>query len=198
MACRLPRRKHLVPTACDTPASTAASSLAIPAAIAAQNRRRASFDIDYRYAEGDTQRLWSLAQELIALAPDVFFAGEPSVARAVKALAPDLPIVCPVLTDRLSDLFTSYARPGGSVTGVGAIVEGLHTKVVGLAHDVLPGLKRIALLLNPAGANQLMFAEQAGDAASALGLITLQEEAKTPGEIAPALHRLVKAGAQIC
>jgi hypothetical protein len=54
-----------------------------------------TLDIDYRYADGDTERLRPLARELIALAPDVFFAGEPSVARAVKALAPELPIVCP-------------------------------------------------------------------------------------------------------
>ena len=40
-----------------------------------------TFDIDYRYAEGDTERLRPLARELIALAPDVMFAGEPSAAR---------------------------------------------------------------------------------------------------------------------
>ncbi len=45
-------------------------------------------DFDYRYAYGKTDRLRALAQELIALAPDVFFAEEPSGARAVKALAP--------------------------------------------------------------------------------------------------------------
>jgi putative ABC transport system substrate-binding protein len=60
-----------------------------------------TFDIDYRYAEGDTERLRPLAGELIALAPDVMFAGEPCAARAVKALAPNLPIVCPVLGDHL-------------------------------------------------------------------------------------------------
>jgi ABC-type uncharacterized transport system substrate-binding protein len=83
-------------------------------------------DLDYRYAYGDAERLRSLAQELIALAPDVIFAGKPSTARAVKALAPALPIVCPVLTERLPDLFASYARPGGSVTGVAGQVEDLN------------------------------------------------------------------------
>jgi putative ABC transport system substrate-binding protein len=61
-----------------------------------------TFDIDYRYAEGDTERLRPLARELIALAPDVMFAGEPSAARAAKAVAPNLPIVCPVLGDHRS------------------------------------------------------------------------------------------------
>lgn len=156
-----------------------------------------TFDIDYRYADGDTERLRPLAQELIALAPGVFFAGEPSVARAVKELSPDLPIVCPVLTDSLPDLFTSYARPGGSVTGLASILEGLHAKLVGLAHDVLPELHRLGLLINPAGANQGMFARQVGAAADARGLTVLREEARTPGELAPALDRLAKARAQV-
>ena len=154
-------------------------------------------DIDYRYADGNTERLRPLAQELIALDPGVFFAGEPSAARAAKALSPELPIVCPVLTDSLSDLFASYARPGGSVTGLASIVEGLHAKLVGLAHDVFPALQRLGLLINPAGANQAMFAEQVGAAASARGLTILREEAKTPSELAPALDRLAKAGAQV-
>jgi putative ABC transport system substrate-binding protein len=156
-----------------------------------------TLNIDYRYADGDTARLRPLAQELIALAPDVFFAGEPSVARAVKALAPELPIVCPVLTDRLPDLFASYARPGGSVTGLASIVEGLHAKLVGLAHDVSPGLNRLGLLINPAGANQVMFAEQVGAAANARGVTVLREEARMPSELASAFDGMAKTGAQI-
>src|SRR5215216_2181281 len=59
-----------------------------------------TIDIDYRFADGDTERLRPLAAELIALAPDVIFASEPSRARAVKVVAPDVPIVCPVLAGR--------------------------------------------------------------------------------------------------
>jgi putative ABC transport system substrate-binding protein len=58
--------------------------------IAGQN-----LDIDYRYADGDTEQLSRLARELIALAPNAVYAGEPSAARAIKKAAPDLPIVCP-------------------------------------------------------------------------------------------------------
>ena len=46
---------------------------------------------DYRFAQGDTEQLRALARDLIALAPDVIFAGEPTAARAVKVLAPSLP-----------------------------------------------------------------------------------------------------------
>jgi putative ABC transport system substrate-binding protein len=156
-----------------------------------------TIEIDYRYAEGDTERLRPLAQELITLAPDVIFAGEPSAARAVKALAPDLPVVCPVLTDRLPDLFASYARPGGSVTGVANIVEGLNAKLVELALEIVPGLMRLGLLVNPAGANRAMVGEQVEAAARARGMTTLIEEARSADELAPALDRIAKAGARI-
>jgi putative ABC transport system substrate-binding protein len=154
-------------------------------------------DFDYRYADGDTERLLPLAQELIALAPDVVFAGEPSAARAVKALAPNLPIVCPALGDRLPDLFASYARPGGSVTGVTQTVEDLISKLVELAHEVVPSLKLVGLLVNPAGAIRTLFAEQVEAGARARGATTLLEEARLPAELVPALDRMAKAGAQI-
>jgi putative ABC transport system substrate-binding protein len=154
-------------------------------------------DFDYRYAYGDTERLRPLAQELIALAPDVIFAQEPSAARAVKALAPDLPIVCPVLTPRLPDLFASYARPSGSVTGVAATIDDLTAKSVELAQEVVPGLERIGLLVNPAGANRIRVTEQVEAGARARGAITLLEEARLPTELVPALDRMAKAGAQV-
>src|SRR5947207_11151109 len=81
-------------------------------------------DIDYRYAEGDTTRLKRLAQELIALKPDVAFANSPSPAVAVQSVAPRLPIVCPQISDFLvPSLVANYARPGGSVTGMASTVE---------------------------------------------------------------------------
>ena len=59
-------------------------------------------DIDYRYAEGDTTRLKPLAQELIALKPDVALVNSASPAVAVQSVAPSLPIVCPQISDFLS------------------------------------------------------------------------------------------------
>jgi putative ABC transport system substrate-binding protein len=156
-----------------------------------------TFDIDYRYAEGDTIRLPPFARELITLTPDVMFAGEPSAARAVKAVAPNLPIVCPILGDHLSDLFASYARPGGSVTGVASIVEGVNAKLVELAHDAVPGLTHVGLLVNPTGANRGLVESQVVAAARREGLIPIVEEASRSDALAPALDRMAKAGAQV-
>jgi len=153
-------------------------------------------EFDFRYAEGDTERLRPLASELLALAPTVIFAGEPSGARAVKSLAPNLPIVCPVLTDRLPDLFTSYARPGGSVTGVASIVDGLSARLVGVLQEIIPGIIKIGLLVNPAGANRAFVSEQIVLAARDGGITVLIEEARYPEQLIPALDRIVAARAQ--
>jgi len=156
-----------------------------------------TFVIDFRYADGEPARLGPLAHELIALAPGVVFAGEPSAARAVKAIAANLPIVCPILSDRLPDLFASYARPGGSVTGVASLVEDLNGKLVQLAHDAIPGLARVGLLVNPAGANRAMVEGQVASAALVRGLTMFVEEASKPEALAPAIDRMAKAGAQV-
>ena len=155
-----------------------------------------NLDMDYRYADGDTERLSALTRELIALAPDVIYAGEPSAARAVKAAAPDLPIVCPVLSDRLPDLFASYARPGGSVTGIASIVEDLNGKQVELALDVVPGMTRVGLLVNPSGANRDFVMQQTEAAARARGVTTLVEQARRPEDLRTAFEQFAKAQAQ--
>jgi putative ABC transport system substrate-binding protein len=83
-----------------------------------------NLDIDYRY--GDVEKLEPLAQELIALKPDILVGSSPSAAIAFKRVAPTLPIVCLTLTDAgIPDLFASYARPGGNVTGMAQSVEGV-------------------------------------------------------------------------
>jgi putative tryptophan/tyrosine transport system substrate-binding protein len=92
---------------------------------------------DYRSSEGDVKRLTPLAQELIALRPDVLVGAEPSSAKVLKSIAPTLPIVCSPLTDaQLSDLFASYGRPGGTVTGVAETVEGLTGKLIELVQEL--------------------------------------------------------------
>ena len=136
-----------------------------------------NLDIDYRYADGDTERLDPLARELVALKPDLIYAGEPSAARAVNRAAPTLPIVCASLGDHLTDLFASYAKPGGNVTGLAMIVEGLNAKQVEVALELVPGTMRIGLLVNPQGANRDFIIRQVEAATRTRGLTVFIEEA---------------------
>jgi putative ABC transport system substrate-binding protein len=77
------------------------------------------------------------------------------------------------------------------------MVEDLKKKLVELAQEVVPDLKLIGLLVNPAGANRVLVIEQVQAGAQARGVTTLVEEARLPAELVPALDRMAKAGAQI-
>jgi len=154
-----------------------------------------NLDIDYRY--GDVEKLKALAQELIALRPDILVADSPSAAIAFKSVAPTLPIVCLALTDAgIPDLFANYARPGGNVTGMAQSVEGVTGKLVEVALEIIPGARRIGFLSNPRGASMPLFAESVDVAARARGVAVLAEEATTGGEVASAFARFGKQGVQ--
>jgi putative tryptophan/tyrosine transport system substrate-binding protein len=149
--------------------------------------------LDYRYSEGDVKRLTPLAQELIALRPDVLVGAEPSPAKVLKSVAPTLPIVCPQLTDaQLSDLVASYARPGANVTGLAQTVEGLTGKLIELVQEFVPGAVRVGFLSNPTGASMRFFAHSVEEAARGRGILLVTEEAATPNELPSALDRLAR------
>jgi putative ABC transport system substrate-binding protein len=156
-----------------------------------------NLDIDYRY--GDVEKLKPLAQELIALKPDLLVADSPSAATAFKSVAPTLPIVCLALTDAgIPHLFASYARPGGNVTGMAQSVEGVTGKLVEVALEVIPDARRIGFLSNPEGASMRLFVQSVDVAARARGVAVLNEEAAADGQIASAsaFARLGKQGVQ--
>jgi putative tryptophan/tyrosine transport system substrate-binding protein len=154
-------------------------------------------DIDYRYAAGEVEQLKSLAQDLIALKPDMLVGSEPSAARALKSVAPTLPIVCLALTDALiPDLIASYARPAGTITGMAQSVEGVNGKLVEVALEIIPGAVRIGFLSNPAGASMRLFAQIVDTAAGARGIAVLTEDVSTAGQLAPAFDRFRRQGTQ--
>jgi putative ABC transport system substrate-binding protein len=127
-----------------------------------------SIDIDYRASNGDMKALATLAQELIDLKPQVVLAGSVSPVRAVKRIAPVMPIVCPAFSDGfVPDLAANFAHPAGSVTGIASNVEALFGKLVELTRDAIPGTTRIGFLSNPAGASMARFEQQVKSAAKA-------------------------------
>jgi len=149
-------------------------------------------EIESRYADGDTRLLRPLAQELVAFKPAVSLAAEPSAARALKGVAPLLPLVCPTLTDAvIPDLVASYARPGGTVTGVAQSVEAMTGKLLELAIELVPGIARVGFLYNPSGASMRFFAEAVYQGARDHSMTVATENAQTPEEINSAFDRLI-------
>jgi len=150
-----------------------------------------NIDIDYRASSGDTKTLPELAQELIRLKPQVILANSVTPTRVVNRIAPDLPIVCPAFSDSfVPSLATSFARPGGRVTGVATDVESLIGKLAELVFDVMPDATRIGYLSNPAGGSMGRFEQQVKTAAKARGVEVRIAQAEKSDEIPGALRQL--------
>src|SRR5215831_18320206 len=126
--------------------------------------------IDYRWAEGQVDRLPAFARELVRARVAVICAGSPPAALAAKAATTTIPIVFTSGEDPIKlGLVTSFSRPGGNLTGVALLIDILGAKRFGLLREIVPAAPLIAVLLNP---NWPTFDTQLNDvqeAARALG-----------------------------
>jgi putative ABC transport system substrate-binding protein len=106
--------------------------------------------IEYRNAEGDYERLPSLAAELVRDSPDIIFSYSGELAPIVKSATASIPIVVVVSNDPVaSGLIKSLARPGGNLTGVTYVHDQLAGKSIELLHDAVPSVSRVSILWNP-------------------------------------------------
>jgi putative ABC transport system substrate-binding protein len=105
--------------------------------------------IEYRYAEGQPERLPELAAELVRLPVDVIVASAVVGVRAAQQATHTIPIVMSTLPDPLgAGLIASLARPGGNTTGLTLDAEELAGKQLELLKDAVPTLSRVAVLRN--------------------------------------------------
>jgi len=109
--------------------------------------------IEYRWAEGRTDRLPALAADLVDRKVDLIAAsGGIESARAAKKATSTIPIVFLIGTDPVADgLVVSFTRPGGNLTGVTLLLEALYAKRLELLSELVSQARVIALLVNPSG-----------------------------------------------
>jgi len=104
----------------------------------------------YRYAKGHNEQLPDLANELVGLNVDLIFTWRTDAVLAAKQATATIPIVMGVIGDPVrSGIVTNLARPGGNITGCSLRVAELEAKRSQLLKEVVPGLSRVAILLNP-------------------------------------------------
>jgi ABC-type uncharacterized transport system substrate-binding protein len=121
--------------------------------------------IEYRWAEGQVDRLPPLANELVRAQVAMICAGSPPAALAAKAATTTIPIVFTSGDDPVKlGLVKSFSRPGGNLTGVAVLIDLLSGKRLGLLREIVPAATLIAVLLNP---NWPTFNTQLNDAEEA-------------------------------
>ena len=103
--------------------------------------------IEYRWAEGKTERLPDLAAELVRLKVDIIVTAGPAATRPAKEATSTIPIVMAFDNDPVGSGFVaSLARPGGNITGLSALFPELSGKRLELLKEVVPMLSRMAVL----------------------------------------------------
>jgi putative tryptophan/tyrosine transport system substrate-binding protein len=146
--------------------------------------------IEVRWAGGRSERFAEIAAEFVRLKVDVIVTAGPPVF-AVKQATSVIPIVFATVADPLdSGLVASLARPGGNVTGLSLTSPELASKRLELLRDIIPGLRRLAILANgdyPPAVREL---DEAVTAARPLGIETIALKIRQAADIAPAFEAL--------
>jgi putative tryptophan/tyrosine transport system substrate-binding protein len=106
--------------------------------------------IDYCFAAADVARMPKLANELIALTPDVILAGNTPTLAALQKATGTIPIVFVTVADPVGGGFVqSFAHPGGNITGFVPVEPPLGGKWLSVLKEIAPNVARAAVLFNP-------------------------------------------------
>jgi putative ABC transport system substrate-binding protein len=146
--------------------------------------------VEWRNAEGRSDRLPGLAAELVGLPVDVLVADGGSVIRALKDATDTIPIVMGNSANPVGQGFVaSLARPGGNVTGLTAISRELDGKRLELFKETVPGLARVGVLWNPDVTDRAGEYGEVEGLARALGLEVRSLEVRDHGALEAAFER---------
>jgi putative ABC transport system substrate-binding protein len=157
-----------------------------------------SVAIEYRWAEGKSERLLDLATELVRLKVAVIVAhGGVPAAQAAQRATKAIPIVFVGPADPVAaGLVAGLARPGGNITGPTLMSDRLTGKGLELLREVAPTVTRVAGLWNPTNPGNSHQLRGAAAAATASGVRLLPVEARAPAEIERAFVAMARERAE--
>ena len=147
--------------------------------------------IEYRSAEGHAERFPNLAAELVRLKVDVIVTRGTPAARAAKSATETIPVIMATMGDPRA-IVTSFARPGGNVTGVTTFSTELTAKRVELLKELVPNLSRVALLHNTSNPAVPPEWEETKTAARALALQPELLDVRSEGDLRHAFELAVQ------
>jgi putative ABC transport system substrate-binding protein len=147
--------------------------------------------IDYRWAEGRSERFTEIAAEFVQRKVDVIVTSATAGVVAAKQATSLIPIVFATAGDPVgTGLVASLARPGGNVTGLSTQQTDIATKRLELLREVVPGLGRLAILANVGGPAVVLDMREVLAAARTLDLEVITLEIQRGEDIVPAFEAL--------
>jgi putative tryptophan/tyrosine transport system substrate-binding protein len=151
--------------------------------------------LEYRFADGDFDRLPALTAELVHHEVNVIAAtgGTVTVVKAKPVVPTTLPMVFAMGGDPVKlGVVASLNRPGSNITGVTFLVNGLAAKDIELLHEIVPKAAVAGFLINPNDPNAESDTGEAQAAAKVFGQRLVVAKASTPDEIDAAFEQLVQ------
>ena len=147
--------------------------------------------IEYRWAEGREERFTEIAAEFVRLKVDVIFTYATPPVIAAKRATSVIPIVFAVAGDPVNaGLVASLAHPGGNITGLSIQQTDLASKRLELLREVIPGLRRLAMLVNVGNPLAVLDLGEVQAAARSFGLEVITLEIRRGEDITPAFEAL--------
>lgn len=155
-------------------------------------REGEQFHIGVRFTQGDVGALSPAARELVAAGSDIIFATSANAARAAQQATTVTPIVfAEVVGDPVKlGLVRSFARPGGNITGVSTLAIELNPKRLEIFKELVPGLKRVLLVYDPADPDGVAGARVYREAAKHLGILLVEKTPRSQEEAREVIARV--------
>jgi putative ABC transport system substrate-binding protein len=146
--------------------------------------------IEYRWSQGCTERYAEIAAEFVRLKVDVIVTVGSAVPTVVQVTTA-IPIVFAVAIDPVGNgLVASLSKPGGNVTGLSLQAAHLAGKRIELLREVVPQLRRLAIIFNVGNAQPVLEMRETEAAARTLGIEVVPLEIRRVADFSPAFQAL--------
>lgn len=149
--------------------------------------------LEYRFAQGDDQRILSLAKSVAALHPDVIIGHSTPVVEALHQVTQTIPIVFVVVGDPVgSGFIKGIAHPGGNITGFTTMQPTIIGKYLSILRELNPALSHVAVMYNPEStpSSGMLSMESFRQSAKEFHVEPIMVSVQTPSEIETAMTGL--------
>jgi putative ABC transport system substrate-binding protein len=152
-----------------------------------------TIDVDYRYADGQFERLRDMAEDLVRSKVEILVSGGPTATRPSKEVTSTIPIIMAQDSDPVGNGFVeSLARPGRNITGLSNYAPDLSGKQLELLKEIVPRLSRVAVLGHSREPGNAQALKEAGLAAASLGIRIDALDVRNAAEIEQAFRSALK------